>query len=136
MAAHGAAAEPNERQQIVSEKEALQRAADEARKAARRARELAGLLDDYAKYIVQPNWRERADDLRLSASNKVREVNDGLAASAPVEQSGEPEELNVRQTEQEESNPSQVSPIPTASPAKDVASPAGGVRVKKKGAKK
>jgi hypothetical protein len=65
----------------VSEKEALQSAADEARKAARAARELAGLFDDYAKYLTQPNWRERANELHVSVLNKLRVVKDGLAAS-------------------------------------------------------
>jgi hypothetical protein len=64
----------------VSQKEALQGAADEARKAARSAREFAGILDEYAKFIVQPNSRQRADDVHLSAMNKLRIVNEGLAA--------------------------------------------------------
>ena len=117
----------------MSEKEALQRAADEARKAARRARELAVLLDDYAKYIVQPSWRERADELRFSASNKIREVNDGLAASAPVEQSDKPEPSSVRQTE--ESKPDQDLPDPATRPARDDAGSVSSMRVKKRGEK-
>jgi hypothetical protein len=63
----------------VSQKEALQSAADEARKAARAAREFAGILDEYAKFIVQPNSRQRADDVHLSAMNKLRVINEGLA---------------------------------------------------------
>jgi hypothetical protein len=63
----------------VSQKEALQGAADEARKAARAAREFAGILDEYAKFIVQPNSRQRADDVHLSAMNKLRIINEGLA---------------------------------------------------------
>ena len=66
--------------ELVSQKEALQSAADEARKAARAAREFAGILDEYAKLITQPNVRQRADDIHLSAMNKLRVVNDGLAA--------------------------------------------------------
>ena len=62
------------------EKEALQKAADEARKAARAARELGNSLDDYAKYLTQPSWQDRADDLRLSALVKLGVINDGLAA--------------------------------------------------------
>jgi len=74
----------------VTEKETLQRAADEARKAARAARELAGFLDDYAKYLTQPSWRERADDLHFSAMSKLRVINDGLAAcSKLVAESGD-----------------------------------------------
>ena len=63
----------------MTQKEALQSAADEARKAARAAREFAGILDEYAKFIVQPNSRQRADDVHLSAMNKLKVVNDGLA---------------------------------------------------------
>jgi hypothetical protein len=63
----------------VSNKETLQSAADEARKAARAAREFAGLLDDYAKYLTQPNFRQRADDVHVSALNKLNVINDGLA---------------------------------------------------------
>jgi hypothetical protein len=63
----------------VSQKEALQSAADEARKAARAAREFAGILDEYAKFITQPNSRQRADDVHLSAMNKLRVINEGLA---------------------------------------------------------
>jgi hypothetical protein len=63
----------------VSQKEALQSAADEARKAARAAREFAGILDEYAKLITQPNARQRADDTHISAMNKLKVINDGLA---------------------------------------------------------
>ena len=63
----------------MSQKEALQSAADEARKAARAAREFAGILDEYAKFITQPNSRQRADDVHLSAMNKLRVVTEGLA---------------------------------------------------------
>jgi len=65
--------------ELVSQKEALQSAADEARKAARAAREFAGILDEYAKLITQPNVRQRADDIHLSAMNKLKVINDGLA---------------------------------------------------------
>jgi hypothetical protein len=63
----------------VTQKEALQSAADEARKAARAAREFAGILDEYAKFIVQPNSRQRADDVHQSAMNKLKVVTEGLA---------------------------------------------------------
>jgi hypothetical protein len=62
----------------VTEKETLQDAADEARKAARAGREFAGLLDDYAKYLTQPNWRQRADEIYRSALNKLNVINEGL----------------------------------------------------------
>jgi hypothetical protein len=62
----------------VSEKEALQNAADEARKVARTAREFGRFLDEYAKFLTQPNWRERAVELHLSALNKLSDINAGL----------------------------------------------------------
>ena len=65
----------------MSEKEALQSAADEARKAARAAREFARFLDDYAKHLTQPNWRQRADDFHVSALNKLAVINESLAVS-------------------------------------------------------
>ncbi len=64
----------------MTEKETLQNAADEARKAARAGREFAGLLDDYAKYLTQPNWRQRAHESYRSALNKLNVINEGLAA--------------------------------------------------------
>lgn len=64
----------------MTEKEVLQNAADQARKAARAGREFAGLLDDYAKYLTQPNWRQRADETYRSALNKLNVINDGLVA--------------------------------------------------------
>ena len=64
----------------VSEKEALQKAADEARKVARAAREFGRVLDDYAKYVTKPDWRGRAVELHLEALNKLGAVNAGLIA--------------------------------------------------------
>jgi hypothetical protein len=63
----------------VTEREALQNAADEARKAARAGREFAGLLDEYAKFLMQPNWRQRAEEYHRSALNKLNVINEGLA---------------------------------------------------------
>ena len=62
----------------MSEKEALQNAADEARKVARAAREFSRFFDEYAKYVTQPSWRERAVELHVSALNKLSAVNAGL----------------------------------------------------------
>lgn len=64
----------------MTEKETLQSAADEARKTARAAREFAALLDDYAKHVTQPSWRQKANDLHYSAMSKLKVVTDGLAA--------------------------------------------------------
>jgi hypothetical protein len=63
----------------LTEKEVLQNAADAARKAARAGREFAGLLDDYAKYLMQPSWRGRAQESYRSALNKLTVINEGLA---------------------------------------------------------
>lgn len=62
----------------MSEKEALQNAADEARKVARAAREFSRFLDDYAKYLTQPTLKERAIELHLSALDKLSTINAGL----------------------------------------------------------
>ena len=62
----------------MSEKEALQNAADEARKVARAAREFSRFLDDYAKYLTQPNYQEKAIELHLLALNKLSAINAGL----------------------------------------------------------
>lgn len=64
----------------MSEKEALQKAADEARKGARAARELGGYLDNYAKYLPQLGGRERAKEMHGFALNRLGVINDGLAA--------------------------------------------------------
>jgi hypothetical protein len=81
---------PHKENKRVTEKEALQNAADEARKAARAGREFAGQLDDYAKYLTQPNWRQRADETYRSALNKLNVINEGLAACHKlIEESGE-----------------------------------------------
>ena len=63
----------------MSEKDTLQNAADEARKVARAAREFGAILDNYAKYLTQRSWRGRADELRLSALNKLSAINEGFA---------------------------------------------------------
>ncbi len=65
----------------MTEKEALQSAADEARKAARAAREAASILDDYAKYLVQPAFHSKATTMRTNATNKLRTASDALASS-------------------------------------------------------
>ena len=62
----------------MSEKEALQNAADEARKVARAAREFGRFLDEYAKYVTQPSWLGRAVELHVSALNKLGVINAGL----------------------------------------------------------
>jgi len=65
----------------VIEKEALQSAATEARKAARAAREAATILDDYAKYLVQPAFRFKATAMHANATIKLKTANDAFAAS-------------------------------------------------------
>ena len=74
----------------MTEKEVLQHAADESRKTARAGREFAGLLDDYAKYLMLPSWRHRADESYRSALNKLNVINEGLATCHKlVEESAE-----------------------------------------------
>jgi hypothetical protein len=111
----------------VSEKEALQSAADEARKAARGAREFAGILDDYAKYLTQPTFRQRADDLHLSALHKLRVVNDGLAAcNRWVEESGSSAVApSLKQTVQRKVSGKQDVPEETTPPAERIAKKGG-----------
>jgi hypothetical protein len=65
----------------VSDKESLQSAADEARKAARAAREAASILDDYAKYLVQPAFRTKAAAMHATATSRLKAANDALAVS-------------------------------------------------------
>ena len=65
----------------MTEKEALQSAADEARKAARAAREAASILDDYAKYLVQPAFGSKSAMLHATATVKLKTANDALASS-------------------------------------------------------
>lgn len=84
----------------MNEKASLQRAADEARKLARTAREFAALLDDYAKYLMQPTFRERADELHTSASNKLTSINDGLVAVNKWVQEGDSRAANTQMMEQ------------------------------------
>lgn len=84
----------------MTEKQALQSAADEARKAARAGREFAGLLDDYAKWLTQPNWRQRADEYHRLALNKLNVIKEGLAAcSRLIEESSEAAAADSRQQE-------------------------------------
>jgi hypothetical protein len=84
----------------VTEREVLQNAADEARKAARAGREFAGLLDDYAKFLMQPNWRQRADEYHRSALNKLNVINEGLAVCHKlIEESAEAAAADSRNQE-------------------------------------
>ena len=98
----------------MNEKEALQSATDEARKAARAARELASLLDDYAKYLTQPSWRERANELHVSVVNKLGVVKDGLANSDKwVAESARSTESPAPQKQSEEPDvPEETKPSP------------------------
>lgn len=65
----------------MTEKEVLQSAADEARKAARAAREAASILDDYAKYLVQPAFSVKTKAMHATATSKLQAANDALASS-------------------------------------------------------
>jgi hypothetical protein len=99
----------------VSEKKALQNAADEARKVARAAREFSRFLDGYAKYLTQPARREQAIELHLSALNKLSAINAGLitcskwvaeSSRSAVAQSSEPTIKSGVSEKQDELEPS------------------------------
>ncbi len=65
----------------MMDRETLQIAADEARKAARAAREAASVLDDYAKYLAQPTFHNKAASLHATATHKLKAVGEALAIS-------------------------------------------------------
>ncbi|HEY0077034.1 MAG TPA: hypothetical protein VGB73_00190 [Pyrinomonadaceae bacterium] len=60
--------------------DALQQAAREARRAAEQAREFADLFEQYAASLAKPGGQEKARKLRLSALDKLREVQESVAA--------------------------------------------------------
>lgn len=113
----------------MSEKEALQNAADEARKVARAAREFSRFLDEYAKYLTQPSWRERAIELHLSALNKLSAINAGLitcskwVAESSKSVVAQPSEQTIKSAVGEKPDVSEPS-VPRA------------IRIKKKGSTK
>lgn len=61
------------------DREALQNAAREARKAAERARELADLCEEYADCLSKADPQGRASKLHRSALNKLKALNEALA---------------------------------------------------------
>jgi hypothetical protein len=73
----------------MNEQDALQRAADEARDAAVRARELADLLEDYASCLNDPSLQGRAGELHMIIGGRVRTLRKALTDSDDwVERSG------------------------------------------------
>ena len=73
----------------MSELKAMQDAADEARNAALKARELADLLEDYASCLLDVNLHERASELHLIVESVLQAVRKAIAASDDhVERSG------------------------------------------------
>lgn len=113
----------------VSEKEALQNAADEARKVARAAREFSRFLDDYAKYLTQPTRREQAVELHLLALNKLSAINAGLIACS---------QWVVESSKSAVGQPSEPAITSGVSETPDVLEPAKprAVQIKKKGSLK
>lgn len=113
----------------VSEKEALQNAADEARKVARAAREFGRFLDEYAKHLTHPTWRARAVELHVSALNKLSDINAGLIATAKWV--AESSKIVVAQ-------PPQQATVSGAGGKQDAAAPASPrpVRIRRKGSTK
>ncbi len=65
----------------MTEKEALQSAGDEARKAAVSARECAEVLDEYAACLSDPACMGRAFDLRKMLHDKLAEITLAVHAS-------------------------------------------------------
>ncbi len=65
----------------MTEKEALQSAGDEARKAAVAARECAEILDEYAASLSDPARMGRAFDLRKMLHDKLAEITLAVHAS-------------------------------------------------------
>lgn len=73
----------------MNEGDALQRAADEARTAAEKARELADELDDYASCVLDPDLQGRASELHMIVRAKLQVIRKHLADSDDfVERSG------------------------------------------------
>lgn len=73
----------------MNQQAALQNAADEARKAAEKAREFADLFEDYASCLLTPELQGRASELHLTAINKMQAIRKAVADSDDwVERSG------------------------------------------------
>ncbi|MDQ3256926.1 MAG: hypothetical protein M3R15_24055 [Acidobacteriota bacterium] len=65
----------------MTEKEALQSAGSEARKAAVSARECAEILDEYAASLSNPAFMSRAFELRKMLHDKLAEIALAVHAS-------------------------------------------------------
>ncbi len=65
----------------MTEKEALQSAGSEARKAAVAARECAEVLDEYAASLSDPAFMSRAFELRKMLHDKLAEITLAVHAS-------------------------------------------------------
>ena len=73
----------------MSELKAMQEAADEARNAALKARELADLLEDYASCLLDVNLHGRASELHLIVESTLHSLRKAISASDDhVERSG------------------------------------------------
>jgi hypothetical protein len=65
----------------MTEKETLQSAGDEARKAATSAQECADILDEYAASLSDPAFMSRAFELRKMLHDKLAEITLAVHAS-------------------------------------------------------
>ena len=68
-----------ERSETMNGKTPEQRAAREARKAAERAREFAGLFEEYADCLLAPGTRERARTLCTLGKSKLAEMKEAVS---------------------------------------------------------
>ncbi|MDT4967208.1 MAG: hypothetical protein QOJ64_1945 [Acidobacteriota bacterium] len=110
----------------MSEKEAMQNAADEARTVARAAREFGRFLDDYAKLLTQPTRRDQAAEMHIAAMRKLDAINAGLViCSNWVLESSK---IPVAALSDE-----QITGLPSETPTDIEPSEPRGVRVRKKG---
>jgi ElaB/YqjD/DUF883 family membrane-anchored ribosome-binding protein len=65
----------------MSSKKSLEKASNEARRAAARAREFANLFDEYAVYLLREDSKDKASELRLRGKSKLAEVREAVSDS-------------------------------------------------------
>ena len=65
----------------MSSNKSLEKASNEARRAAARAREFANLFDEYAEYLLREDSKDKASELRLRGKSKLAEVREAVSDS-------------------------------------------------------
>ncbi len=68
-----------ERRETVNEQEMVQAASGTARTAADKAREFAGICDEYANCLLDPQLQGRAEELRAAARERLQELHQAIA---------------------------------------------------------